>query len=432
MSEMTQARTREGLELSTARGRERRFGAREVAGAATIAALAVAWFLVARWVWRTTVPSDLHPPHLRASDVFRRAELRRTAAYARVADLLWVLGTLAGLATVAAVALRGRSLAARVGIGRVGTGVVLGALVATASAAASLPFALAFTWWNRRHGLSRESYVSVVGGAWGGAIATALAVAFVVAVALGFAARFGRLWWCGAAPVFVALVALVSFGAPYLVAGHPPGSERLRREARALERATGTTGTPVRVEDVRDRTNEANAYSVGFGPSRRVVLWNTILRFPRREVRAVLAHELGHVARGHLWKAVIWFGLFLVPLLALLAEALRRVGGLTAATVPLALLAALVLSLLVRPAENVVSRRYEAEADWVALRTTHDPGAARSLFRRFSTVDLAQPTPPTWDYVLLEDHPTTLQRIAMAAAWKRLVRNRGRASRGGS
>jgi STE24 endopeptidase len=389
-----------------------------VTWAATIAGLAAAWLLTARWAWHTTVPPDLPYPRLHASDLFGRPLLHRTAGYNRLADLLALGAALAGVAAVGGVALRGRSLAARMGIGRIGTGVVLAALVATVSAAASLPFALAFTWWDRRHGLSRESYAGVAGGAWGGAIASALLLAFVVAVAMGLALRLGRLWWAAAAPVFVALTALVSFASGYLAGGSPVRSPLLHAEVGALERATGTSGTPVRVEKVHARTSEANAFSVGFGPSRRVVLWDTILRFPRRDVRVVVAHELGHVARDHVLKGVVWFALFLVPLLALLAELLRRLGGVaTAALVPTGLLLALVLSLLALPAENVVSRRYEAEADWVALRATRDPRAARDLFRRFSAVDLAQPSPPTWDYVLLEDHPTILQRIAMVDAW---------------
>ena len=69
------------------------------------------------------------------------------------------------------------------------------------------------------------------------------------------------------------------------------------------------------------------------------------------------------------------------------------------------------------PVTNVVSRRYESEADWVALRTTRDAPAARRLFQRFATKDLAEPNPSTLDYLLLENHPTIMQRIAMAKAW---------------
>jgi Zn-dependent protease with chaperone function len=61
----------------------------------------------------------------------------------------------------------------------------------------------------------------------------------------------------------------------------------------------------------------------------------------------------------------------------------------------------------------------EAEADWMALRTTRDPAAARQLFRDFSTTALEQPSPPTWSYLLQSNHPTVAQRIAMVEAWRR-------------
>jgi len=69
------------------------------------------------------------------------------------------------------------------------------------------------------------------------------------------------------------------------------------------------------------------------------------------------------------------------------------------------------------PVQNYVSRRYEAEADWRALNATHDPKAARGAFEQFATTSLEQPNPPSWDYVLLENHPTLMQRIAMTRAW---------------
>ena len=98
--------------------------------------------------------------------------------------------------------------------------------------------------------------------------------------------------------------------------------------------------------------------------------------------------------------------------------ATRRRGGMgEAAAVPLALLVAAVFQLAVAPAQNVVSRESEAEADWKALQTTRDPGSARGLFREFSETSLGDPSPPTWAYVLLQTHPTLAQRVAMADAW---------------
>jgi Zn-dependent protease with chaperone function len=85
--------------------------------------------------------------------------------------------------------------------------------------------------------------------------------------------------------------------------------------------------------------------------------------------------------------------------------------------VPVALLVIIVLQIAISPLANVVTRRYEAEADWVSLQTTHDPASTRSAFVDLAKKSKADPQPPTWSYVLDEDHPTIMQRIAMADAW---------------
>jgi STE24 endopeptidase len=89
------------------------------------------------------------------------------------------------------------------------------------------------------------------------------------------------------------------------------------------------------------------------------------------------------------------------------------------AAIPLALLVAAVVQLALAPAQGVVSRRAESEADWKALQTTRNPQAARGLFREFADTSLGDPSPPTWAYVLLQSHPTLAQRVAMADAWAR-------------
>jgi STE24 endopeptidase len=183
----------------------------------------------------------------------------------------------------------------------------------------------------------------------------------------------------------------------------------------------GVEGIEVRVRRVHDRTRRANASLHGIGPTRRLILWDTLLdgRFRRSEVEFVAAHELAHAGRRHLWKGLAWFAL-LAPLLTLaLARATRLRGGLgEPAAVPLAVLTALVLELALLPFANAVSRRYEAEADWVALEATRDPAAARGFFARLPATNLAQPEPPAWVRVLLGTHPTLVERIAMTQAWE--------------
>ena len=72
------------------------------------------------------------------------------------------------------------------------------------------------------------------------------------------------------------------------------------------------------------------------------------------------------------------------------------------------------LQLVVTPAQNAVARNYEREADWVGMRTTCQPGAARASFQRLARKSLSDPDPPAWDVALLENHPPIIDRIAMA------------------
>ena len=88
-----------------------------------------------------------------------------------------------------------------------------------------------------------------------------------------------------------------------------------------LERVEHVHGTPVRVQDVSAWTTQANAFTVGFGPSTHVVVWNTLLdgRFSRGEEDVVIAHELGHVRSRHILKALGWTALLVLPTLWLVA-----------------------------------------------------------------------------------------------------------------
>jgi STE24 endopeptidase len=90
--------------------------------------------------------------------------------------------------------------------------------------------------------------------------------------------------------------------------------------------------------------------------------------------------------------------------------------------VPLAALILVLLSFAAAPASNAITRRYEAEADWIALEATRDPDSARQLFAGFVSADLANPTPSFWEEQLFGSHPSVADRIAMTQAWQQ--RNR--------
>jgi STE24 endopeptidase len=198
-------------------------------------------------------------------------------------------------------------------------------------------------------------------------------------------------------------------------------------DARALEREKGLSGTRLEVQDVHRFTTAPNAEAAGFGPSRTVVLWDTLLdgRFNRSEIRLVLGHELSHLAHDDPLKGVAWGALFLIPAWGLIALLTRRRGGMARPeAVPVVLLVLAATQLLATPFFNAVSRRQEASADWSALMATHDPGADRSLQRRLATTSLSEPDPPAWSSFLFGTHPTAMERISMAYAWEELEHGR--------
>jgi len=397
------------------------------AKASTLVALGAAWLVAAWLLTRTTIPGDLHTPHVDAGAVFPAGVLRRSARYDGLLRWLWVASTLVTLATLAVFAHFGPPIARAWELGRVATGVMVGTVTTLGVWAVGLPFGAVQLWWGRRYGLEQQSYLGWALGQWPALVGQVVGLTIALIVLMLLAGRFGRRWWLVAAPLFVAAGVVLVLVLPWVetLGTRPPHHTAVAARIRQLARAEGVGGTPVRIEDVHGETSAANAMSTGIGPSARVFIWDTFLdgRYSGREIEVVAAHEFGHIAHRHIWKGLGWSLLLTVPGFWLVERATRRRGGLERPeVVPAALLALALIGLAITPFGNAVSRRYEGEADWSALRATHDPAAAASVFRKFTRYDLVQPNPPLWSYIWIDDHPTVVQRLAMARGYA--ARNR--------
>lgn len=387
----------------------------------TLAVGVVVWCACAWLLARTSVPS-LSLGGFDEHHYFTDAAIRRAAGYSHGEQALWLAGTAATLIALVALAIRLPRTVAGIGLGRIGSAIVVGMVLLVTLWFVGLPFSLADLWWQHHWGLGPFDVVAWLNAQWAVLAPEAISVMLTIVLLVGLAGRFKR-WWLLAAPVFVAIAALYAFGSAYLLAAstHPLRDAGLPADVVRIERTEHVSGTPVRVQDVSSWTSQANAFTIGFGPSTHVIVWNTLLdgRFSRGEEDVVLAHELGHVRSRHILKGLGWTALIIGPTLWLVALATRRRGGLREpANLPLAILILTVLGLATAPLQNAVSRRYEAEADWRALNATRDPASARKLFESFERTSLEQPSPPLLDYLWLEDHPTLTQRIAMAERWK--------------
>jgi Zn-dependent protease with chaperone function len=399
---------------------------------ATVVVLCVGWLVAAYFLWRTSVP-HLDTGGLDARRYFSAALTHRAARYQTVLDLLWLGHVLAEIAALAVLAWRIPRIARTLGLGPIGAGVIVAMVMLVTLWFVALPFGFVEQWWAAHNGLAPHDYVSWIFAPWTTLGVEAVFALVTVAIVMSLARRLGERWYFAAVPVFAAIALLFAFVSGYAVTlgTHPVRDARLRAAIATLERREHVGGTRVRIQDVSRYTDEANAFSTGFGPSTRVVVWNTMLdgRFSPGEVRVVIAHELGHVERKHVLKAVGWSALLALPLAWLVTLATRRRGGLgNPASLPLALLALVVLQLVAAPVQNAVSRRYEAEADWTALRATHDTRSMTRLFESFARTSLQEPNPSLLDYLWLEDHPTLAQRVQMAQRFRAIAR----ASRGGS
>jgi STE24 endopeptidase len=145
-------------------------------------------------------------------------------------------------------------------------------------------------------------------------------------------------------------------------------------------------------------------------------------------VVSVAAHELGHAKdndvllgtiQGALGAAVAVIALYLLGSWGWL---LRR-GDVTSFGEPRAIglmfAVVAVAGLVFGPAQALVSRRIEARADAHALALTADPETFEAMQRRLGTVNLSDPDPPTWEYLMSSSHPSTVERMAAARAYAR-------------
>ena len=398
--------------------------------------LAVALAVVVPW---TPLPgADVQPdaardftPGQRAREVAFHDALRSTS-YASLALGLVVVSVL-GLTRLGARLVRavGRPL----GGGWVWQ-VLLGTLAVTVVVRlATLPLRARSETVLREYGLSTQTW-----GSWSldvlrGVLVDAGLSALALLALVGIARVARRTWWAWGAGATAALVVAGSFAYPLVVepvfndfTSLPDGP--LRTAVLELAERDGVAVDDVLVADASRRTTALNAYVSGFGGSRRVVLYDTLVeRATPEEVALVVAHELGHATQddvlvGTLLGAVgVAAAVCALAVLLSLPRVLRRSGtdGMhDPRVVPLVLALVAVGTLVVGPASNLVSRRVEARADVHSLDLTRDPQTFADSQRRLALSNLSDLDPHPLAYALFATHPSTTERLAMVREWVRL------------
>src|SRR5262249_43821435 len=216
------------------------------------------------------------------------------------------------------------------------------------------------------------------------AISTVLIV-FAIEMVYRLIRAHGERWWIDASLAFIAFVIVVTNLAPILLLPlffkfKPIENPDLQNRLARLARRTNTRLCGIFEWSLGDKTRKANAAVVGWGNTRRIIVSDTLLKdFSGEEIDVIMAHELCHHVKNHIWKSmalqsVLTFASFYVAHLALLRFSIPfGFEGITdIANFPLLALVMMTLSLLVLPGVNYFSRRLETEADLYALDLTGD------------------------------------------------------------
>jgi Zn-dependent protease with chaperone function len=281
----------------------------------------------------------------------------------------------------------------------------------------------------RRRGLA----VGLVTQSWRGWAADLLkgtAIETVLAAGAGGAAvaimrRYPRGWWLPAATGSVLFGAGLAALAPVVLDPvfndfTPLPEGQTRSDVLELAAAAGVSVGEVFSVDASRRTTAANAYVAGLGPTKRVVLFDTLLdRYSRDEVRVVVAHELAHVRNRDVPRGVLYAAL-VAPAVGLAVQrmswAVSPERG-TAAALPALALAAALVGAPTGVVGNRLSRAIERRSDAYSLTLTGAPEAFISFERAIALQNVADLEPPRWLTSLLATHPPTAERIGAAVSY---------------
>jgi len=307
--------------------------------------------------------------------------------------------------------------------------VVLGSLgVTLAGAVASLPLAWASQRVELTEGLSQQSWAGWLEDRGTGLVVDWVFTAVALLVLVGLARRAPRTW-----PLWGALAAAVlamagSFVYPVVVEPlfntfTPMKAGPVRSAVFDLARREHVHIDDVLVADASRRTTTLNAYVSGFGSTRRVVVYDTLLTgLPDAQTEMIVAHELGHARHDDVLLGTVLGALGSAAGIGMVGVLLSRrrlrdqagVDGLgDPRVVPLLLALAVVGTLLASPVQNTISRAIEARADRSALEATGDTGTFVAMQKQLALRSLSDPTPPAWSQFWFGSHPTALQRIGM-------------------
>ena len=291
-----------------------------------------------------------------------------------------------------------------------------------------------FDWWatmvhDARHGLSNQTPAIWFGDQAKQAVLSVVLGALVL-VPIYWAIRTFDTWWLIGGLLFLAVALFLNFVYPVLIMPRfnkftpmPDGALRTRIEE--IADLAGVTVEGVYTMDGSKRSRRGNAFVAGFGPTKRVVVFDTMLDFPIEHIAQVVAHEIGHYRLNHIPKTFPLAGLQMLVTLAFV----QYVGGhetvlgwagvdrlADPASVPVFGVALGIPLTALSVLTAWVSRRNEREADLEALELLADPTSFVAMWPGLVERNKADLEPGWWDK-LTASHPQVPERMQFGLDW---------------
>lgn len=255
-----------------------------------------------------------------------------------------------------------------------------------------------------------------------------LLMTVMVWVLYTFIRRSEKRWWLHVWLISIPFTILLMFVKPVLIDPLYNDFYSLQDEVleeKILQLATEANIPADRVYEVNmsEKTNALNAYVTGIGSNLRIVLWDTTLKkLEHEETLFIMAHEIGHYVMNHLYLNVIgsimltFFGLYFGKhlfhwILTRYSRQLHVLYKESLASLPVLLLIFSLLSFIISPAMNAISRHHERAADLFAVEMTEDPDAAIRAFHKLAVMSLSDVNPPLIVKWFRYGHPTMVERL---------------------
>jgi STE24 endopeptidase len=307
-------------------------------------------------------------------------------------------------------------------------GTALIAFFAAVTAIIDLPF----SWYRTfkieaRFGFNRMTLSMWLGDlAKTAAIGAAFGLPLVLSV-LWLMGKMGQMWWLYVWLVWIAFSLFMmaiypAYIAPLFNKFAPMPDSSLKMRIENLLAKCGFRSSGLFVMDGSKRSSHGNAYFTGFGKTKRIVFFDTLIsRLTEGEIEAVLAHELGHFKLHHVIRRMLWtFGVSLVFLgvLGYLKDKAWFYEGLgvtypatNAMALLLFVLVVPVFTFLLQPLTAMYSRKHEFEADAYAARYSSPPELINALVKLYKD-NAATLTPDPLHSAFYDSHPPASVRIA--------------------